>query len=125
MEPGWSDKVRDVADRDFVRPARYSRSRVRIRFGDLKSKMLPVGFPAQNANQIASSIESEKFWRTLGLEMCTPKGQSRRVDTVFDSIHLAYAAIAGVDLFITNDKDLPKLHFPEIKFIAGQDTNLL
>ena len=81
---GWSDKVRDVAERDFVRPARQHGGRVRIRFGDLKSKMVQVGFPPQNANQIASPIESEKFWKPLGLEMCTPKGQSRRVDTIFE-----------------------------------------
>lgn len=84
MKTGWSEKVRDVADRDFVRPARKNRSRVKIRFGDLKAKMLGLGFPSQNANQIASPLESRKFWEPLGLEMCTPKGQSRKVDTVFE-----------------------------------------
>jgi hypothetical protein len=57
---------------------------VRIKFGDLKEKMLKLGFPAQNANQIASPLESRKFWEPLGLEMCTPRGQSRRVNTVFE-----------------------------------------
>ncbi len=42
-----------------------------------------------------------------------------------DSIHLACAATAGVDLFLTGDKQLLKLHVPGIKFIAGLDTNLL
>jgi predicted nucleic acid-binding protein len=42
-----------------------------------------------------------------------------------DSIHLACAANAGVDLFLTGDKQLLKLHVPGIKFIAGLDTNLL
>ena len=46
--------------------------------------MLKLGFPVQNANQIASPIESEKFWKPLGLEMCSPKGQSRKVDTIFE-----------------------------------------
>jgi hypothetical protein len=84
MKTGWSEKVRDVADRDYVRPARRNRSRVRIRFGDLKAKMLELGFPPQNANQIASPLESRKFWEPLGLEMCTPKGQSRKVETIFE-----------------------------------------
>jgi predicted nucleic acid-binding protein len=42
-----------------------------------------------------------------------------------DSIHLACAATAGVDLFLTGDKDLRKLHIPGIKFIDGIDTQLL
>jgi len=42
-----------------------------------------------------------------------------------DTIHLACAATAGIDLFLTNDNQLPKLHIPGIKFIAGLDTNLL
>jgi hypothetical protein len=84
MKTGWSERVRDVAIRDYVQPARKSRSRVRIKFGDLKEKMLKLGFPAQNANQIASPLESRKFWEPLGLEMCTPRGQSRRVNTVFE-----------------------------------------
>lgn len=42
-----------------------------------------------------------------------------------DTIHLACAAVTGVDLFLTGDKRLLKLHIPGIKFIAGIDTNLL
>jgi uncharacterized protein len=41
-----------------------------------------------------------------------------------DSIHLACAASAGVDLFITEDKKLLKLRVPGIKFIVGIDTDL-
>jgi hypothetical protein len=84
LKTGWSEKVRDIAVRDYVQPARQSRSRVKIKFGDLKEKMLKLGFPPQNANQIASPLESRKFWEPLGLEMCTPRGQSRKVSTVFE-----------------------------------------
>lgn len=42
-----------------------------------------------------------------------------------DSIHLACAAVAGVDLFLTADEALLKLHIPGIKFMAGIDTPLL
>jgi predicted nucleic acid-binding protein len=42
-----------------------------------------------------------------------------------DSIHLACAATTGVDLFLTADKELRKLHIPGIKFIDGIDTQLL
>lgn len=36
-----------------------------------------------------------------------------------DAIHLATAAEAGVDLFLTNDRKLQTLHIPDIHFISG------
>jgi predicted nucleic acid-binding protein len=41
-----------------------------------------------------------------------------------DTIHLACAAAAGVDLFLTNDKDLLRLHIPGIKFMASIHSDL-
>jgi predicted nucleic acid-binding protein len=41
-----------------------------------------------------------------------------------DSIHLACAASANVDLFLTGDEGLLKLHVDGIKFIAGIGTDL-
>jgi predicted nucleic acid-binding protein len=41
-----------------------------------------------------------------------------------DAIHLACAADAGIDLFITHDKSLHKLAIPGIHYITGLDTNL-
>lgn len=42
-----------------------------------------------------------------------------------DAIHLASAAQAGVDLFLTNDKRLVGKIVPGIQFIASLDTPLL
>jgi hypothetical protein len=42
-----------------------------------------------------------------------------------DAIHLASAAHASVDLFLTNDRRLQGLVIPGIDFIAGMDVNLL
>jgi uncharacterized protein len=42
-----------------------------------------------------------------------------------DAIHLACAAQAGVDLFLTNDTDLIGKVIPGIQFIAGLDSNIL
>ena len=42
-----------------------------------------------------------------------------------DAIHLAAAAIAEADLFLTNDNDLLSLRVPGIKFIAGLDGRVL
>lgn len=41
------------------------------------------------------------------------------------AIHLACAASAGTDLFLTNDKDLVGKVIPGIQFIAGLDSNIL
>ena len=42
-----------------------------------------------------------------------------------DAIHLACAASAGVDLFLTNDAALARLDVPGIRFIAGLDAPVL
>jgi uncharacterized protein len=42
-----------------------------------------------------------------------------------DAIHLACAATAGTDLFLTNDKNLLGRVIPGIQFIAGLDSNIL
>ena len=42
-----------------------------------------------------------------------------------DAIHLACAASASVDLFLTGDKDLLKLDVPGIHFIADFDSSVL
>lgn len=42
-----------------------------------------------------------------------------------DAIHLATAAIAGADLFLTNDKKLLQIRISGIKFIAGLDGRVL
>jgi uncharacterized protein len=41
-----------------------------------------------------------------------------------DAIHLACAAFAGTDLFLTNDKNLVGKFVPGIHFIASLDTQL-
>ena len=42
-----------------------------------------------------------------------------------DAIHLACAATAGTDLFLTNDKNLIGKVIPGVQFIAGLDSNIL
>jgi predicted nucleic acid-binding protein len=44
---------------------------------------------------------------------------------VADAIHLACAASAGIDLFLTGDKKLVKLDVPGIQFIADFNTPVL
>lgn len=42
-----------------------------------------------------------------------------------DAIHLACAAAAGTDLFLTNDRQLVGKVIPGIQFIAGLDSNII
>lgn len=44
---------------------------------------------------------------------------------VADSIHLACAASAGIDLFLTGDRQLTRLDVPGIQFIAEFNTPIL
>ena len=44
---------------------------------------------------------------------------------VADCVHLACAASAGIDLFLTGDKQLVKLDIPGIQFIADFNTPIL
>lgn len=44
---------------------------------------------------------------------------------IADSIHLACAASAGIDLLLTGDKRLSRLKVPGIHFIADMHTDLL
>jgi predicted nucleic acid-binding protein len=44
--------------------------------------------------------------------------RSKEKVKIADSIHLACAASAGIDLFLTGDKQLTKLDVPGIQFIA-------
>lgn len=44
---------------------------------------------------------------------------------IADAIHLASAASAGIDLFLTGDKQLLGLDVPGIQFIADFNTPLL
>jgi hypothetical protein len=79
---GWSDRVRELARQEYVEPAKGTQELVRIPFGEFKAKLVRLGFPQSHANQVATPLETDKFWKPLGLELCSPKGQPRTVDSV-------------------------------------------
>ena len=81
---GWSERVREVARREYVEPARGNKEFVRIPFGEFKSKLVRLGFPQSHANQVATPLETDKFWKPLGLELLSPKGQPRTVDSILE-----------------------------------------
>jgi predicted nucleic acid-binding protein len=72
---------------------------------------------------LAAGVRILPFDAAVGSRFGFLRAKHRR--TAADTIHLACAAVAEVDLFLTGDKALLKLHVDGIKFIAGIDTDLL
>jgi hypothetical protein len=86
MTTGWSEKVRIIADKTYVQPARRRGEVVRIVLGDFKKQLESQGFPENHPNQIGTALESRKFWQTRGMKMTTPPNQPRRNETSFEFI---------------------------------------
>jgi hypothetical protein len=84
MATQWSEKIREIAEADYVRPARRKGGTIRIVLGDFKKKLESQGFPPAHPNQICTALESKKFWQQRGLRMRTPLGQARRNETTFE-----------------------------------------
>jgi uncharacterized protein len=70
-----------------------------------------------------SSIEMVSY--TLDIADSYAQIRARLKVSSADAIHLACAAKAGTDLFLTNDNDLIGQIVPGIQFIAGLDTNII
>lgn len=93
---------------------------------------LLVGPAKQGATGVANQIR--EFFRSPEISLIPFTGgtaeryasirAAHRVSPA-DAIHLASAAEAGTDLFLTNDKRLRGLVIPGIDFIAGMDVDLL
>ena len=87
----------------YKRGAQETAARVQERFRPPLVELLP--FTAETADQYARIRANHRI-------------------SPADAIHLASAAQARVDLFLTNDHRLHKLSIPGIDFIAGMDVNL-
>jgi predicted nucleic acid-binding protein len=87
----------------YKRGAFEMAAKIRESFRSSQIELIP--FTAETADQYA---------RIRGNQRVSPA----------DAIHLASAAQAGVDLFLTNDHRLQRLTIPGIQFIAGMDVNL-
>ena len=84
MKTAWSEKVRELADREYVTPASKEGRSITIVVGEIHEKLRAEGFPSGHTNQICSSLESEKFWKYRGLELRSPLGQPRRHSTTYE-----------------------------------------
>lgn len=91
-----------------------------------------VGFHKKNDLKTAARVRAFFFEGTIEivpytLDLAGSYAEIRarlRISSA-EAIHLACAAKAGTDLFLTNDNDLVGQVIPGIQFIAGLDTNIL
>jgi predicted nucleic acid-binding protein len=89
------------------------------------------GFHKRGALEAAAEVRN--WFRQPNVELLPFNGataeryaqiRAKNSVTPADSIHLASAAEASVQLFITNDQRLTRLNIDQIDFIAGLDVNL-
>lgn len=85
--------------------------------------------PDQGKARMVQQILNEMGFSYLAFDQgaVTPFGHLRAKERIkiADAIHLACAASAGIDLFLTGDKQLVKLDVPGIQFIADFNTPIL
>ena len=121
----------------FSPRARQFLGRARRRKDSLFTSYLALGevmAGAEKSPQPQKAIAVREIVREMGF-ICLPFNEgavapfsrlrSRERLKIADSIHLACAASAGMDLFLTGDKQLAKLDVPGIQFIADFNTPIL
>jgi predicted nucleic acid-binding protein len=123
--PKFSARVQELLTASYSRGDQLIMSYVGL--GELMAGAAKSPIPT-TAIELRKTIDEMGFeylpFEAGAVEIFSRLRSVHRVKTA-DAIHLASAGAAGVDLFLTGDKDLLKLHVPGIKFIAGMDTNLL
>jgi hypothetical protein len=83
MHSGLSEKVRQLAVKEYVEPARRKGTNIVIPVGEIQQKLRREGFPSGHIRQICTSLESKLFSERLGLKLDSPAGQPERVTTTF------------------------------------------
>lgn len=96
-------------------------------FGEVLAGVYRKGAPqlADEARRLLRSVVAEVVPFTLETADRYARIRGTPGITPADAIHLASAAQAGTDLFLTNDKRLLGKIVPGIQFIASLDTQLL
>src|SRR5258708_36191079 len=83
MRTGLSEKVRQLAVKEYVEPARRKGTGVVFPVGEIQRKLCQEGVPSGHIRQICTSLESTLFSRRYGLKLESPEGQSERAATIF------------------------------------------
>jgi uncharacterized protein len=122
---------------DFSARAQYLLKRAQDRGDELYTSHLALGEVLAGASKssdarrpaaVRSAIDAMGFsYLPFGEGAIMPFARLRSTTglKVADSIHLACAASAGIDLFLTGDQQLVGLFVPGIQFIADFNTHIL
>src|SRR5260370_12918009 len=72
MHTGLSEKVRQLAVKEYVEPARRKGANVVIPVGEIQQKLRREGFPSGHIRQICTSLESKLFSDRFVLKLAIP-----------------------------------------------------
>ena len=123
--PQFATRIRELLTQAFERGDQLFTSCVGL--GEVMAGAGKSPVPT-TADKMRSTIDEMGFSYLPFLENAVSTfSQLRSVHRVktADSIHLAAAGAAGIDLFLTGDKDLTKLYVPGINFIADFNNPIL
>ena len=121
--PTYSKRVQHLLQRSYERGDSLFTSF--LAYGEVMAGA--VNSP-EKANKIQRTMEEMGFGYLpfdAGAVMPFSRLRAKNKLKVADSIHLASAASAGIDLFLTGDKQLMGLDVPGVQFIADFNTPLL
>jgi uncharacterized protein len=128
----WLEDHPDFADRVEAIHSRMKQRQDRLitgafAFGEILAGAYRKGKPeiAHEFRRLLQSIVAEVVPFTVETADHYSRIRGTLNITPADAIHLATAAQAGTDLFLTNDKTLVGMIVPGIQFIASLDTPLL
>ncbi len=123
--PTFAPRVRHLLDRSYNRNDQLFTSYLAL--GEVMAA-------ADKLGRVQNSLTLRETIREMGF-VCLPFAEGsvapfsrlrlKQRLKVADAIHLACAASAGIDLFLTGDVQLTRLDVPGIQFIAEFDTPIL
>jgi len=123
--------------RDFSKRVQHLLQRSYERGDSLFTSYLAVGEVLAGAERSADPLKRETMRQTIdemgfsylpfdaGAVSPFSRLRAKSKVRIADAIHLACAASAGIDLFLTGDRQLSGLNVPGIQFIAEFGTELL
>ncbi len=121
--PTFSKRVQHLLQRSFERGDSLYTSF--LAYGEV---MAGAVNSSEKVNKIKKTMEEMGFTYLPfdgGAVMPFSRLRAKNKLKVADAIHLASAASAGIDLFLTGDKQLMGLDVPGVQFIADFNTPLL
>lgn len=123
--PSYSARVLHLLDRAHERGDSLFTSYLAL--GEVLAGAGKSPDPAKSLT-VRSTLDSIGFsYLPFGDGAVVPFGRLRSKTRlkIADSINLACAAAAGIDLFLTGDRQLVGLHVPGVQFVADFNTSLL